>query len=174
MYAANSACRCLSISLSRKYSIMKTYAILSAVAVAIFVSGVYCQNRFEGYNVILDVPTTQRSYACALRFSPPTTDITVTDLDRSTPMKLAPCTGGGTSLQQTSPTTATIRANASTYNWCFTGEDKRYRISFNGDQFSGPITYNWIATPDARDQGFYDLRDFGAVGDGKTDDTIPV
>jgi hypothetical protein len=89
-------------------------------------------------------------------------------------MKLAPCSGSGTSLQQTNATTATIRANANSYQWCFTGEDKRYRISFGGDQYSGLVTYDWIATPDAREIGFYNVRDFGAIGDGKTDDTVAL
>lgn len=152
---------------------MKNLAMLVALLFAVFVS-VSAQNRFEGYNVILSVPTTQRAAACALRFAPPTTNITVTDLDSSTPMKLTPCSGSGTSLQQTNATTAIIKANAANYQWCFTGEDKRYRISFAGDQYSGPVTYNWIATPDARELGYYNLRDFGAIGDGRADDTVAV
>jgi len=153
---------------------MRNTPLVAVILAAAFVSAISAQNKFEGYNIILNVPTTQRSYACTLRFSPPTTSITITDLDRSSPMKLTPCSGGAASLQQTSATTATIRADASNFKWCFTGEDKRYRISFNGDQYSGPITYNWIATPNERDRGFYNLRDFGAVGDGKTDDTIAL
>lgn len=147
--------------------------MLVALLFAVFVS-VSAQNRFEGYNVILSVPTTQRAAACALRFAPPTTNITVTDLDSSTPMKLTPCSGSGTSLQQSNANTATIKANAANYQWCFTGEDKRYRISFAGDQYSGPVSYNWIATPDARELGYYNLRDFGAIGDGRADDTVAV
>src|SRR5206468_7437365 len=69
---------------------------------------------------------------------------------------------------------AVVKANADSYQWCFTGEDKRYRISFSGDQYSGPVTYNWIATPDPREIGFYNVRDFGAAGDGKTDDTVAI
>jgi hypothetical protein len=155
-------------------NIMFKLATLAALTAAIFVLNSFAQNKFEGYNVILSVPTNQRTAACALRFAPPTTNITVSDLDNSTPMKLTPCSGSGTSLQQTNATTATIKANSANYQWCFTGEDKRYRISFNGDQYSGPVTYNWIATPDARELGYYNVRDFGAVGDGRTDDTVAI
>jgi hypothetical protein len=153
---------------------MKYFGILAASTILIMSPNILAQNRFEGYNVILSVPTTQRAAACELRFAPPATNITVTDLDTSTPMKLAPCSGSGTSLQLTNASTATIKADANSYQWCFTGEDKRYRISFGGDHFSGPVTYNWIATPEARELGFYNIRDFGAVGDGRTDDTVAI
>jgi hypothetical protein len=153
---------------------MKTHAILAAFAVALFVARVHPQNRFEGYNVILDVPTTQKSTACALRYAPVASSITVTDLDRSTPMKIAACGGSGTTVQQVAAGTATIRADQANYQWCFTGEDKKYQISFNGDQYSGPVKYTWIATPEAREAGTYNVRDFGAVGDGKADDTAAI
>jgi hypothetical protein len=161
-------------SFRQNHNNMKNCATLAVVAAAVFVSSVAAQNKFEGYNIILDVPTTQRSTACALRFAPAAANITVTDLDRSTPTNIAPCGGSGTNVQMGSAGTATIRANASTYQWCFTGEDKRYRISFSGDQYSGPVTYDWIATPDARELGTYNIRDFGAVGDGRTDDTVAI
>ncbi|HZH34700.1 MAG TPA: glycosyl hydrolase family 28-related protein, partial [Pyrinomonadaceae bacterium] len=48
------------------------------------------------------------------------------------------------------------------------------RLTFQGDQYAGRITYNWIATPAANDLGFYNVRDFGAVGDGRTDDTTAI
>ncbi|HSK70289.1 MAG TPA: glycosyl hydrolase family 28-related protein [Pyrinomonadaceae bacterium] len=129
------------------------------------------QNKFEGYNIILDVPEKQTSATCAIRYVPPTTVITITDLNPATPLKISPCAGSGTQVTQ-SGSTATMRANAQTFKWCFQGEDKKYRITFNGDQFSGPITYDWIATPDEKTLGFYNIRDFGAVGDGRTDDTL--
>jgi len=151
---------------------MKKCATLAALVFVALTLTVRSQSRFEGYNVVLDAPTTQRSAACALRYAPAATNITVTDLDRSTPMNIAPCTGSGTSVQPGSGGTATIRANPTTYQWCFTGEDKRYRITFNGD--AGPVAYNWIATPDVRDLGTYNVRDFGAVGDGQADDTIAI
>ncbi|HEY2867038.1 MAG TPA: glycosyl hydrolase family 28-related protein [Pyrinomonadaceae bacterium] len=152
----------------------KRISLLSACAIALLTSATNAQNRFEGYNVILDVPTTQRSAACALRYAPVANAITVTDLDGSTPLNIKPCSGTATTVQAAEAGSASIKADRATYQWCFTGEDKRYRISFSGDQFSGPITYDWIATPDARDLGTYNIRDFGAVGDGKTDDTIAI
>ena len=128
------------------------------------------QNKFEGYNLFLDVPDNQKVQTCALRYSAPTTDITITDLDRSTPMKVSNCGDETTRFTQVNATTATIRASSTKYKWCFSGEDKIYRISFKGDESAGQITYNWIATPGV--PGIYNLKDFGGIGDGNTDNTI--
>ena len=151
---------------------MLKVTLIPALILLTFSGSLSAQNKFEGYNIIVDVPTTQRATACAVRFVPPTTTLTITDLDRATPMKVSQCDSSGTSLVQNSSSSATFKASASDYKWCFEGEDKRYRITFAGDQFSGPVTYDWIATPDERTLGFYNIRDFGAVGDGHTDDTI--
>jgi Endopolygalacturonase len=148
---------------------------LLCLAVVVFCSfSAFSQNKFEGYNVVVSVPTNHRQATCAVRFAPPTTQITVTDLDRATPLKLNACGGTGTSLVNATASNATFRINPSTYKWCFEGEDKNYRIAFEGDQHSGPVTYNWPAEPDPRNAGFYNIRDFGAVGDGKADDTIAI
>jgi hypothetical protein len=137
------------------------------------VSALWAQNRFEGYNIVLDAPTNQTTAACALRYVPPSTEITIKDLDTRTPMKVVPC-GGASAVSQTSATTATVRASATDYKWCFQGEDKRYRLSFQGDRSSGPVSYDWIANEDDRTRGTYNVRDFGAVGDGSTDDTFAI
>ena len=127
------------------------------------------QTRFEGWNLFLDVPENQTVGTCALRYVPPTTEIKITDLNSSTPMRVSACSEG-TRLTQ-SGSTATMRASSVDYKWCFTGEDKRYRITFQGDSTAGLITYDWIAAPVAAN-GIYNIKDFGAVGDGRTDDTI--
>ncbi len=134
---------------------------------ALAISG---QNKLEGYNIILDVPTTHRQPTCAVRYVPPTTVITVTDLDTSTPLKLTSCTGSDASFSQSSGTTATMRASSTNYKWCFRGEDERYRVTFTVPGV-GPVNYTWFASKDDRQRGFYNIRDFGAVGDGRTDDT---
>ena len=41
---------------------------------------------------------------------------------------------------------------------------------FQSDQTPGQIIYNWIATPET--PGIYNIKDFGAIGDGNTDNTI--
>ncbi|HKX84747.1 MAG TPA: glycosyl hydrolase family 28-related protein, partial [Pyrinomonadaceae bacterium] len=153
---------------------MTKYAVLTAVVVCLLAGFALGQNRFEGHNIILDVPTTQRAAACAIRYAPPTTQITITDLDRATPMKVAACGGTQTSLTAASGGSATMRANPSDFKWCFQGEDKRYRISFAGDQYSGPISYDWVADSSVGSTGAYNVKDFGALGNGRADDTIAI
>lgn len=130
------------------------------------------QNRFEGFNILVDVPTTHTGPACAVRFVPPTTAITITDMDGATPLSLKSCGGTDSVVSRRDVRTGSLRASANDYKWCFEGEDKLYKITFQGDQFAGSVTYNWPAQKDARERGFYNIRDFGAVGDGKADDTI--
>ena len=135
-------------------------------------STVLAQNKFEGYNLFLDVPETHKTATCALRYVSPQTEITITDLNRATPMKLASCGDASARVEQRG-SNAVMRASETNYKWCFTGEDKSYRITFKGDQYAGQITYNWIADAQPT-SGTYDIRDFGAVGDGTTDDTIAL
>ncbi|MEO6588287.1 MAG: glycosyl hydrolase family 28-related protein [Pyrinomonadaceae bacterium] len=148
------------------------FAFLFPVLFA-FSFSVYSQNKFEGYNIILNAPKDHTSAVCALRYSPPATNITISDLNPSTPMNVKPCSGSGTNLTM-SGNTANMRANSSDYKWCFTGEDKRYRISYDGDRYSGKQIYDWIPTPDEKTLGFYNIKDWGAIGDGRADDTIAI
>ena len=147
---------------------LKNYRTTFLIAFFLLTSlSAFAQNKFEGYNLFLDAPDNQKAQTCALRYASPQNAITITDLDRSTPMKVTSC-DTATRLTQ-SGSAATMRASAADSKWCFSGEDKRYRITFQGDQSVRQITYDWIATPAM--PGIYNIKDFGAVGDGKTDDT---
>jgi Pectate lyase superfamily protein len=145
-----------------------------------FAAGSFAQNKFEGMNILVSAPTDQKTTACAVRYVPPTTAITITDLNPATPLKISSCTGEkgflgeASSVVQSSATSATVKASMSDYHWCFQGEDKIYKLSFQGDNWTGPVTYNWIATPPERERGFYSVRDFGAKGDGTSDDTMAI
>jgi hypothetical protein len=147
---------------------------LSFAIVLSLTAAAAAQNKFEGYNIILDVPETQKSAVCAMRYVPPTTSITISDLNSATPMNLKSCGGSASSLTKSAASTYSVKASPTDYKWCFEGEDKRYRISFKGDQYAPNIVYEWIATPDEKSAGNYNVRDFGALGDGKTDDTIAI
>jgi hypothetical protein len=119
---------------------MKKSLLLSLIALASFCA-VSAQNKFEGYNIIVDVPTTHRAATCAVRYVPPSTVITVTDLDPSTPLKLTACDGTEASVAQSSGTTATMRASASDFKWCFRGEDEKYKISFRSPLSDRSLTH---------------------------------
>ncbi|HEY0460845.1 MAG TPA: glycosyl hydrolase family 28-related protein [Pyrinomonadaceae bacterium] len=147
---------------------------IAALAVLSFVLPAFSQNRFEGYNIILDVPETQRSALCAMRYVPPSTSITVSDLNSATPMNLKSCDGSESTLAKATASTFSLKASPTDYKWCFQGEDKRYRISFKGDQYVPTVVYDWIATGDEKSAGNYNVKDFGAAGDGRTDDTIAI
>jgi len=152
----------------------RVFFAVAWLPIFLFSAAVFSQNKFEGYNVILDVPETQRGATCAMRYVPPTTSITIADLNSATPMNLKSCDGSSANLVKSTASTYQVKASPTDYKWCFQGEDKRYRISFPGDQYARTVVYDWIATPDERTAGNYNVRDFGAAGNGRTDDTLAI
>ncbi len=136
----------------------------------IFVENLSAQNKFEGYNIILEAPEDQKQPACAIRYVPPTTEIKIVDLNRATPTKISPCSGSTSNLARTN-SGFVARASETDFKWCFQAEDKLYQIKFK-DITGKEVVYNWIATPE--NPGIYNVKDFGAIGDGITDDTIAI
>ena len=71
---------------------MKNYRLLFLSAfILLSIIPALAQNKFEGYNLFLDVPEDHKSMACALRYVSPETEITITDLNTSTPIKVSNC-----------------------------------------------------------------------------------
>lgn len=151
--------------------------MFKSIAIAVLTIGILslnttAQNKFEGYNIIVDVPKTQTAQTCTVRYVPPSAMVTITDLTPSTPMKVSTCGATASSIVQSNATTAVIKAGSTDGKWCFQGEDKRYKITIAGDKYAGTVSYNWIAQSDERTRGFYNIRDFGALGNGTADDTV--
>ncbi len=130
------------------------------------------QNRFEGYSIIVDAARNQRAAQCTVRYVPPQTNFSVLDVKKATASNVRSCGGASLNAVQKNANGARFNANPTSNTWCFEAEDDMYRMTFPGDAESGPITYNWIAEKPDREAGFYNIREFGAVGDGRTDDTV--
>lgn len=146
-----------------------------AICIVIFSANlvIFGQNRFEGYSIVVDAARDQRAATCAVRYVPPQTNFSVLDTDKATASNVRSC-GGGASLNavQKSADGARFNANSTSNTWCFEAEDEMYRLTFPGGAGIGQVTYNWIAEKPGREGGFYNIREFGAAGDGRTDDTI--
>ena len=149
---------------------MKKFLLCFAFVLSLS-TAVFTQNKFEGYNIVLSVPEDHQTATCTIRYVPPTTDITITDLNPATPMNIRACDGTDSAVRKTG-STFTVRASATNYKWCFQGEDRRYRLSFQGDRYSGRVVYDWVSMENPT--GIYNVKDFGAVGDGKTDDSLAI
>ncbi|NNE68637.1 MAG: hypothetical protein HKN33_18880 [Pyrinomonadaceae bacterium] len=153
--------------------IRKTF--LAFISIGIIAAGVSAQAfKFEGHNIILQVPSTQKSATCAIRYAPPSTQVKIRDLNPSTPLNLKPCNGSSSRLSFTGSSTASVRADSRSYQWCFQGEDATYEIEFAGDSFARNVRYIWPANLSANEDGYYNIKDFGAKGDGRSDDTLAI
>jgi hypothetical protein len=137
---------------------------LSAISAA-------AQQRYEGVDVILDAPAKGGTKAVrfsnygAIRVSLPYAQVTACN---------------GSSLQTVSglPNVTVVTTDTATpatdhyLRWCFETSNPNFTLSW---QSSDGISYSglkWL--PESSWNGFVSVKDFGAVGDGTTDDTQSI
>jgi hypothetical protein len=120
--------------------------------------------RYEGSDVILDAPANGGRRAnrfsgySAIRVSLPVASIT------------SAC--NGSTVSANGPNESVVYTNTTNQRWCFETASTNFTLAWQ-DAFG--ITYTglkWL--PESKWNGFVSVREFGAVGDGTTDDTAAV
>jgi len=122
------------------------------VAIFILFTGIYGQNRYEGYSVVVDANI---GGGCPVWYLPAADngnaiDVYLAGTDQRTPAtELAACDGSA------------VRGSSQVFangdgRWCFTGPEEMYEIKLRNGS-------NFLWYPVTRDTGFYNVKDFRPV-----------
>lgn len=137
---------------------------LFPIVILVFALGIFGQNTFDGKSIELLAPDT--GGRCVAGFGG---DPTVKRLPGLTsPINITDCSGNYLG-QITDSSGITVIRNGATGYWCFKTSDTKVNVSYSVG--GTPYSWTWIANTD--NSGFYNVRDFGALGNGhKADGTV--
>lgn len=128
-----------------------------ALSITLLTLNTFGQNTFDGKSIELIAP--DAGGRCVAGFGG---DPSVKRISGSGSIAVTDCAGNPLGSISTS-SSLTITRNGATGYWCFKTSDPKVYISYT----VGSNTYNnlvWIANTD--NSGFYNVKDFGALGDG--------
>lgn len=137
--------------------------------------------KFSGKSVVLDALQVPVEGACSLRYGgniKVRVDEPVDEDPDEGSVKV--CPAGQSPMDQindcTSPNKFIIGRNLVTSEWEFWGQAPTYRVklthSYGGTPADKDYSYHWV--PDKDVEGFFNVKDFGAKGDGTNDDWYAV
>lgn len=135
-----------------------------ALSLTLLTVNLFSQNTFDGKSIELIAP--DAGGRCVAGFGG---DPSIKRISGSGSIAVTDCAGVSLGTISTG-SSLTIARNGATGYWCFKTSDPKVYVSYT----VGSNTYNnlvWIANTD--NSGFYNVRDFGALGNGYNADGSP-
>jgi hypothetical protein len=145
----------------KKQSTKNNQRILIIIATLVLAISSYAQtnNVFDGTAIILDAPLAGGQQA--QRYASDTNIL----VNKNTGDVVTLC--DGVTVPSSTSTQWQIPRNTTTGYWCFKSNKSSHQVSWTS-------VNNYLWYPNSNSTGFNNVKDFGAVGDGTTDDTTAI
>ena len=126
--------------------------VVYAAVIFVLFTGIYGQNRFEGYSVVVEATNEGR---CPVWYLPSAGNGNAIDVYLAGTKQKTPATG------ITACDNATVREGSKVFTngdgrWCFSGPEEMYEIKLSNGS-------NFLWYPVTRNTGFYNVKDFRPV-----------